>query len=93
MMSPDDFAQMGSNQLRVVLPVLQGSRRINEVERPLFVVAGTCLEPFVALLNHSCVGNSVWAFEGCQLRVRARTDIGKLFPVPKYPFSSTNGAS
>jgi hypothetical protein len=42
-----------------------------------FSNSGYCLEPFVALINHSCEPNAHYVFEGTELRVRASRNIAK----------------
>ena len=42
-----------------------------------FSNSGYCLEPFVALINHSCEPNAHYVFEGTELRVRASRDIAE----------------
>jgi SET domain len=40
-----------------------------------YIKCGECLEPFAALINHSCEPNALCAFEGKELRIRALQDI------------------
>lgn len=41
------------------------------IESPEGTVIGSCLDPFAALMNHSCDPNSAFFFEGPELRVRS----------------------
>jgi hypothetical protein len=36
---------------------------------------GTCLEPFYSKMNHSCLPNAYWCFNGREIQVRAQQDI------------------
>ena len=47
------------------------------IESPDGTVIGSCLEPFAALMNHSCDPNSDFFFEGPELRVRSIKTIMK----------------
>lgn len=60
----------------MLTPTLKSER----VDRPChgiktFMKCGEFVEPFVALINHSCEPNAFHVFEGNQLRVRAARDI------------------
>jgi hypothetical protein len=45
------------------------------IESPEGTGIGSCLEPFAALINHSCDPNSAFFFEGPELRIRSMKTI------------------
>jgi hypothetical protein len=39
------------------------------------IIVGTCLDPFASLINHSCIPNADWSFEGNTFQLRANQTI------------------
>jgi SET domain-containing protein len=58
----------------ILTPALK-SEKMTVPNQETSMKGGQLLEPFVALINHSCEANADWIFEGKELRVRASQDI------------------
>ncbi|KAE9366686.1 SET domain-containing protein [Stipitochalara longipes BDJ] len=65
-----------ANRVNLSTPILKNDRT-NLPSQHNFSNTGYCLEPFVALISHSCEPNAHYVFEGTELRVRASRDISK----------------
>ncbi|KAH6680148.1 hypothetical protein B0J14DRAFT_258755 [Halenospora varia] len=64
-----------NNQIGLNLPLLKSCFPFTSPFVSTSLYAGVCLEPFAALINHSCEPNALWHFEGRELRVTAIKNI------------------
>ncbi|KUJ16920.1 uncharacterized protein LY89DRAFT_669361 [Mollisia scopiformis] len=68
---------VGGNQKHMAAPVIRGSQTWLDPLMDWGAAVGYCLEPFMAVLQHSCTGNVYVMYESNELRVRALRDISK----------------
>jgi len=65
---------MPINCISTSLPLLKPTH-VTEVETKQTV--GACVDPFVAMINHSCDPNAWWIYESKEIRIRARRQIAE----------------
>lgn len=59
------------------VPVLRGDRSWHLPLMPWGMVPNVNVDPFVAIIQHSCMGNAYLTYEGSELRIRALKPISK----------------
>lgn len=66
-----------SNEIGISLPILRPHGEDYIPYTPPTFKVGDALDPFVAMLNHSCNPNVYWSFEGREIRIFAYKAISK----------------